>query len=420
MIIRTAPRIIYVGNYSFPERDAGAARVLGIGKALRECGYDVIFAGDGGIVPSGEEQGRPEDRQADGGFAFQGFRYRRTGDYRPWPRSRLGKLPRYLSLGSGCLKWLRSTDLTDVSAIIAYHGTSAFLLRLRSLCRRHNIALIADCTEWFDPRQLGCSRYGVLWWDNEVRVRLLNTRIGHVIGISSFLEQYYRAKRCHVIRVPPLVDGEDAMWHTRVRNTSDSGVLRLVYAGVPGKKDLLDNAIKGVRMLRREGLPVVVDLVGPTRENISALLARDAGCLDELGAALRCHGRVPQHLVPQRLAEADYSFLLRPNLRYAQAGFPTKLVESLSAGVPIITNATSDIAEYVRDGKEGILLDGYTPEAFVAGLRRILSMPRQEWHAMSENARQRAAECFDYRRYVQPLGEFVREAVAATRANGSP
>jgi len=412
-------RIIYVGHYCFPEGDPAAPRVLGIAKALRECGYDVVFAGYGTKVGDTQEEGRPEDRQPDGSFAVEGFRYRRTGDCRPWPRSPIGKLARFLSLGLGCLKWLGSEDLTDVAAVIAYHGTSRFLMRLRSLCRRQNIALIADCTEWFDPRQLATSRWGALWWDNELRVRLLNPKIGFIIGISSFLERYYRDKRCRVIRVPPLVDLEEPKWRFDAGKPSDSGPLRLVYAGVPGNKDLLDNALQGVRVLRREGLPVVVDLFGPTRESICALLPRDAGGLDELGTALRCHGRVPQHLVPRRLAEADFSFLLRPNARYAQAGFPTKLVESLSAGVPIITNATSDIAQYVRDGKEGIFVDGYTPEAFAAAVRRVLGMPRWQWRVMRENARERAAKCFDYRRYVQPLGEFVREAVEEPRAKGS-
>ena len=419
MRIRTASKIVYIGNYSCPDGDAAAARVLGIGKALRECSYEVMFAGHGVLGATGGEQGRAEDRQPDGGFAFQGFRYRRTGDFRPWPRSPVGKLARYLSLGHKCLEWLRSTDLRNVSAIISYHGTSRFLMRLRSLCKLHKIALIADCTEWYDPGQLGRFRWGPVWWDSEARLRLLNPRIGHIIGISSYLQEYYHAKQCHAIRVPALVDLQDAKWRSTSTDRCESRPLRLVYAGVPAAKDLLGNAIKGFATLRREGMPVVLDLVGPTRGGISAFLGSDAGCLDEFGAAITCHGRVPQHRVPRLVAEADFSFLLRPNARYAQAGFPTKLVESLSAGVPIITNPTSDIAEYVRDGKEGILLDGFTPEAFGAGVRRVLAMPRQQWHAMREDARQRAAECFDYRRYAQPLGEFVREAVEEARAKGA-
>ena len=37
--------VLYVGAFGFPTRDAGAARVLGIGKALRSLGYEVVFGG---------------------------------------------------------------------------------------------------------------------------------------------------------------------------------------------------------------------------------------------------------------------------------------------------------------------------------------------------------------------------------------
>ena len=94
------------------------------------------------------------------------------------------------------------------------------------------------------------------------------------------------------------------------------------------------------------------------------------------------HGRVPQSMVPKCLAQMDFSVLLRPNARYAEAGFPTKLVESLSAGVPILANPTSDITQYVRDGREGVLLADHSPKAFAAGVERALAMPRDHWTDM--------------------------------------
>ena len=39
------------------------------------------------------------------------------------------------------------------------------------------------------------------------------------------------------------------------------------------------------------------------------------------------------------------------------AGFPTKVVESMSLGVPVITTNTSDLAKYVIDGVNGYIVD---------------------------------------------------------------
>jgi len=49
-------KIIYTGAFKFPDGAAAAARVLGVGKALREIGYEVEFAG-------WEKEEREEDRQ---------------------------------------------------------------------------------------------------------------------------------------------------------------------------------------------------------------------------------------------------------------------------------------------------------------------------------------------------------------------
>jgi glycosyltransferase involved in cell wall biosynthesis len=82
-------------------------------------------------------------------------------------------------------------------------------------------------------------------------------------------------------------------------------------------------------------------------------------------------------------------------------------------GVPVIANLTGDIGQYVREGEEGVVLEGITPEAFAAGVRRALVMPEAHRAAMRVNARQRAADCFDYHHFAAPLRDFVEEAVAS-------
>ena len=37
--------ILYIGNFELPDKNAAAHRVLGIAKALRECGNNVSFVG---------------------------------------------------------------------------------------------------------------------------------------------------------------------------------------------------------------------------------------------------------------------------------------------------------------------------------------------------------------------------------------
>lgn len=39
------------------------------------------------------------------------------------------------------------------------------------------------------------------------------------------------------------------------------------------------------------------------------------------------------------------------------AGFRTKVVESMSLGTPVITTDTSDLADYIKHGENGYLVD---------------------------------------------------------------
>ncbi len=409
---RVSPDIVYVGSFRFPGGDAGGTRVLGIGTALREAGFSVLFAGV-------EKRGRPEDLQADGRFSYQGFSYLPEKDLGSARLSRLKRAWLTHATGSTTMRRLHSLDLTRTRAIIAYNAFTPLLWRLGSLCRKRRITLVADCSEWYDPWHKPGGPFGPVAWDSELRMRWSQTKIGRVIAISSFLEDYYRGRKCSVLRVPPLIDMDDPKRNQLPKMAREDNRLRLVYAGAPGKKDLLGNAIRALRDLRASGLPVMLDLVGPSRHSLATCLDGDTRLLDELGSGIVCHGRVSHAAALGLVARADFSILLRPNMRYANAGFPTKLVESLSLGVPIICNVTSDIGEYVREGQEGILLADSTPEAFQAAVRRLLDMPREKWAAMRPRARQRARDCFDYRRYVQPLNEFIEQATASRTHSAS-
>lgn len=397
-------RIVITGAFRFPDGDAASARVLGTAKALRQSGFTVDFAG-------WEEHERPEDQQADGSYRYQGFEYSSQQDLREQKLSPVRRLIRYLLAGCNTLGWLKSRDLSDVSAIISYHGGSIFLIRLLLLCYRKNIKLYFDCTEWYDSRHLVGGRFGLVSIDHAIRMRFINPLIGRGIVISSYLDRYYKNKSLQTIMIPPLIDVDEPKWFQRqVQGRKNNQQLDLVYAGTPAKKDLIGNALYGLQQLRAEGHDVRLHLVGPTPAALLACVDGDEALMASIADLLIYHGRVPQAEVPKIVANADFSILLRPQERYAQAGFSTKFVESLMAGVPIIANITGDVAHYVKDGHDAILINDYSPEAFALGVKRALQMSPDQRELMRENARHSAETQFDYRAYIQPLAGFFTDA----------
>jgi len=398
--------IFYTGGFNFPDRDAGSKRVLGNGQALRDGGFTVVFAGT-------EESARPEDRQEDGTFAYRGFRYLPdTGRAAPrWLRRARRVVVTHLG-GVTAMRRLRTISPECLRAVIVYNGSSLLLAQLLAFGRRHEVPIIADTSEWYDPCQIDWGRLSPLWLDSSIRMGVMLRKVGNVIAISSLLQDHYARASCHVLRVPPLVDLEDADQYRQAvpASVGTAAPLQLAYAGVPGKKDLIGNAIRALDLLGEAARDVRLTLIGPTADEIRRLLGADGTQLDTHAERILCCGRKTHAEALALTAGADFTVLLRPDARFSRAGFSTKFVESLSLGVPVIANLTGDIGVYLTEGQEGIVLAAATPTACRDGIQRLLAMPRGLWRGMRAQARAAAERSFAYARFTDPLRAFVEEA----------
>jgi glycosyltransferase involved in cell wall biosynthesis len=320
----------------------------------------------------------------------------------------------YLGGGSRTGEFLEAEDPREIAAVFVYQTYATTMTRIMRTCAKLGIPVVADVTEWYTPDQLPNGRLGLPYWDSEFRLRVIVPQYKHVLCISSYLGDYFRRKGCHTIEVPPLFDPDEDKWrisenpHDKTPH-DDSSPLRLVYAGTPGRKDLIGNVIRAVVSLRTRGRNVVLHCIGPTVQDIAAVDAEAGTLVAETSEGFVLHGRVPQRAVPAMLAQADFSIFVRPQARYAQAGFPTKLVESLAASVPVITNETGDIGRFVSNGREGIVIPDCSVTALVTGVEQLLREDRQHWREMRRCARECAMRSFDYREHSRLIGEFMEE-----------
>ena len=100
------------------------------------------------------------------------------------------------------------------------------------------------------------------------------------------------------------------------------------------------------------------------------------------------------------LCHADFSVLLRDaEARYAQAGFPTKVIESLGVGLPVICNYSSDLADFLVDQENAMIVESLSTEAFAETLTRALSLTQIEKEKMSVKARRCAESRFNIDSY---------------------
>jgi glycosyltransferase involved in cell wall biosynthesis len=266
--------------------------------------------------------------------------------------------------------------------------------------------IVVDALERHDPEQFPHGRLTPHFlrhrWTSMLGARLAD----RVITVSSTLGRRFAGRRRPVLVVPPQVDCDE---YAKPDPPSVHIGLRLLYAGTPGAKDRLDILVEGLTRL--------------SDADRARIELRIAGAGEPSGWAgppqVTFLGRIPRSQVLALLARSHFSLLVRPVGGYAEAGFPSKVPESLAAGCPVLLNHTSDLNQYIVDGREGIVLAGPTADDVADGLRAALALDDAAWLRMSGAARVQARVSFDYRGWVPAVADFLRPPSGATASSPS-
>lgn len=385
--------VVYVGSFRIPNFDAAAARVLNIARALRAAGHSVRFISWGGTE-------RAEDLCEEGGYKYDGFPYVITDEI-DFKGGALGKIRGWIIQGSKT-KAILKEQLGKYNVIITYN--CSLVKWLIPFCKKNNIRLITDITEWYEYNELK----PIMWPGYVLDMLIYQKRIKNKIVISSFLDRFYHTTNNIVI--PATCDAAEAKWH-QVSDVAKSNVgeydgVTLIYAGNPARKDAVHYVINAVNALANEGAKIRFLIIGITKEQYVERY-KDLLKVKKLNDAIKFLGRVSQDDVPSYYALSDFMVLLRESNRKSNAGFPTKFSESFTSGTPVIANITSDIGIYLKDGETGFVI----PEPGEAAIYQILKektllLTKIEINRIKSNVRE-AAKQLDYHSYVEPLCKFM-------------
>ena len=386
--------IAYVGPFLFPWGQPGSRRVCGIARSFADAGYDVI------VGSGGAELSLPA--LLDEGEALGSITYLGLGEVSLQRLSLVDKLLQLMHWGARTVAWLDSQS-NKPSYIVVYGGNAQYMFRLLPWCRRNNVPLIVDVVEWYDASHMTGGFFGPSHISAKIAMHYYYPKCDGIIAISSYLAEYYSQRGCTVITVPPTLDIKNhrLIFHDE---SVDQSRLTLVYAGTPGKKDLLANIICGIAQIDPNGERVQLLVMGPSLEQVKQLLHGS-----NPPAFVQVLGRIPQTEVAENIRQSDFSILLREPLRFAQAGFPTKFVESMANGTPVMANLTSDLGRYLHDGVEGLVCRDHSASAFAETLQRALLLTAKQRQEMRYAAHKQAENSFDFRNYIDSLSDFLNE-----------
>ena len=163
------------------------------------------------------------------------------------------------------------------------------------------------------------------------------------------------------------------------------------------KKKGLELLIRAAPMVTDLGVRIEIYGYGELEDEYRRLIA-------ETGATnVEIIGALTQDEIVTKLKTAD--LFAAPSIRIENGdmdGIPTSVVESMAAGVPVLTTNVAGIPDLVIDDITGIMVEP-TPESVAEGIRRYYGMPSLKVRAIIRAAAERARERHDVVRLTRVL-----------------
>lgn len=399
--------ILITGNFEFPDANAAGKRVLGFGFILQELGYEPIFLGTNKNLSVNDSL---DDTYLEA--------YGMSSYSLPYPKGMMD-WANYSKPFKKVIQLIDKIGMDRVAAIIAY-GSPAISLWMNNLSkwsRNKGILFIADCVDWIQYSGKGLVYNFVKFLDTNYQKRVVIPGVSAVIVVSRYLYNYYAEKGCKLVMIPPVTDvrlhkDEIVSSMGRLKSASTDRITRFVYAGLPfpininvrknSYKDRLDRTIELFHKIHARGINYIFNIYGITKNDYLTVLPDHRTILDDLKEKICFHGQCGQVETVNGIINSDFSILHRDDNLVTRAGFPTKVSESISLGVPVITEKTSNIDDYLVNGHNGILI---TPENEMTKVIEMINYPSNMIQAMKMNCIQ--DETFDYRKYINQFSELL-------------
>lgn len=378
--------LIVTGN-KYPKGDAGAIRQHSFAKIVNELGYKCIVVGMGNTT---------NFKQADfEGVAYYSLRYKKsTLMFRL-----LGRCAYFINIG----RVLQKIASQKIKGILVVSADKPTLRRIEYFAKKNNIQLYYDSVEWYSASEFKRGEKDREYKHNDKMNRIYIDNKYKVFAISSFLENHFKNKHVNTVRIPVIMDTSSAKYAKEEHEK-----ITIVYAGSMSAKDRIQNFISAFCNLpESDRSKFIFNIIGLTYEQYK----KNVGELPStvVNSALFFRGRISNDEVLHYLRQADFTVLLRPqDERYAKAGFPTKVVESLMMATPVICNYTSDLDQYLFDGYNAVILEDDSYDSSAKALERIQNYSREDLQKMYNQARFTAEKHFDWRGYVDIFRNFIR------------
>jgi len=375
---------------------ASQTRILEAATLLDGRGHDVTVLTGMPNYPDGII--RPEYRGSWRKIEWlKGVRVVRTAVYPAANRGFAKRLINHTSFALSSLSALRAVGRTDV--IVAETPPLFTAAAAVVIARALNARLLLNVSD--------------LWPESAVQLGMLNNRLA--IRVAEWIERFvYRFSDTVTVPTPGMRRillergyGEDKV--KLLPNAVDTDrfshlpaaaaeLCRAMYCGTVGLAQGVGTLLAAAELLERDDVPVEVMVVGDGAERAALEEQARRSGLKRITFA----GSVSRDEVPQRIASANVTVMTLRDLPLFEDALPTKLLEYMAAGRPVVAGASGQAARMLEEVGAGIACPPENPEALAEAISRLASDP-QLAQEMGARGRQYVEEQLSRRAMVDQL-----------------
>jgi len=186
-----------------------------------------------------------------------------------------------------------------------------------------------------------------------------------------------------------------------ISGASNGRPLRVLYAGTVGLAHGLDTLLDAAEL--QDGLAVTIAGDGADAGALRARLARRGP------GGVRMLGAVPAERIPQLYAESDIAVVTLRDLPIFEGALPTKLLEAMAAGRPVVLAARGEAARLVEAERCGLVVPPEDPRALAAAFRALAADPSRR-AAMGAAGRRAAGRDFGRKAWLRRWHDLLAAA----------
>ena len=181
-------------------------------------------------------------------------------------------------------------------------------------------------------------------------------------------------------------------------------LINVLFVGtLEARKGFVD-LIDAVKLLRKQGYDIVLTLVGKHSRYSQWIINKERKNIED--GWLKVIGAVQRETLPHYYSSSDICCF--PSW-FETVGLVC--LEAMACGSIVIGSSNSGMAEVIRDGIDGFLVEPKKPELLAECINKAISLPEGRRKAMKEQAKRRILENYDNSVVVPQMTDFYSEVI---------